>query len=127
MTSGVISRTLKKDIFISNRFLESTNATYTQTHRHTHARTHARTHATTHVRTRAHTHTHTGTHTHIIKAITNPECNKKLTLNQIIVNNGHITDEEVISANFNVYFVHIGPNLDKARKPSIEAGIGDMQ
>ena len=50
---------------------------------------------------------------HIIKAITNPESNKKLTLNDIIVNNAHVTDKEAISANFNAYFVHISPNLAK--------------
>ena len=50
---------------------------------------------------------------HIIKAITNPESNKKLTLNEIIVNNAHVMDKEAISANFNEYFGHIGPNLAK--------------
>ena len=50
---------------------------------------------------------------YLIKAITNPESNKKLTLNEIIINNADVTDKEAISANFNEYFVHIGPNLAK--------------
>ena len=50
---------------------------------------------------------------HIIKAINNPESNKKQTLNEIIINNAHVTDKEVISTNFNEYFVNIGPILAK--------------
>ena len=39
----------------------------------------------TYTHTHTHIHTHTNTHIYIIKAITNPESNKKLTLNEIIV------------------------------------------
>ena len=37
---------------------------------------------------------------YLIKGMVNPESNKNLTLNEIIVNNVDVTDKEAISAKF---------------------------